>query len=220
MIKIIRDIVGITDTTHATIPFTLENLPDKPLKIEAIVVNGETYTVKTSWIYHVMDDKEVLTTTVNKETHEDGLFVVRVDLSQINASGVYIRVYNDDMSFVTPQIRIMKKSQGSIVTRAIELGFRPKSVKVIDSVDCTANGALVSFDKSNFNIQVLASNNSTSRVPVWEDMTSEYLENKPFEFENNTKDSGKLWSVAVKYVISKQYTNSTVEISDIKLIVL
>lgn len=220
MIKIIRDIVGITDTAHATVPFTLENLPDKSLKIETIAVNGDTYTVKTNWIYQVLDDDEVLTSQITKEKHEDGLFVVRIDLSQINASSIYIRIYNDDTSFITPQIHIMKKSQGSVVTRSIELDFRPKRLKVIDSVECTANGALVPFDNSNFSIQVLASNNSTSKTPVWEDMTSEYLNKSEFIFVNNAKDNGKLWSVSVKYVVRKLSTNSTVEISDIKLVVL
>lgn len=220
MIKIIRDIVGIIDNVHTVVPFTLEKLPDKPLKIETIAVNNDKYTVKTNWIYQVTDSGEVLTTQITKEKHEDGLFVVRVNLSEINASSIYIRVYNEDTSFITPQIYIMKKSQGTITTNAIELGFRPRTVKVLDSVDCTANGAIVSFDKSHFDIQVLASNNSTSQNPTWEDMTSEYLEKRPFEFKNNNKDNGKLWSVAIKYVLSKHYSNSTIEISDIKLTVL
>lgn len=218
MIKILRDVVGV-NSGYAVVPFTVENLPDKALTPEAIIVVGESYTVKTDWIRRVESAGEVTVTTVTKED-TDSVFVLRANLQQLDASSVYIRLYNEDTSFISPQIIIAKSEEGTIITKAIELDYRPKTLKIVDSVDCTVNGALAPFDVSNFEIQILASNNSTSTVPVWEDMTTEYFSKVPFEFTNTEKDDGKLWSVAVKYVVRKLSTNSTVEITDIKLIVL
>ena len=221
MIKILRDVVG-RNGNIVPIPFTLENLPEKALSVEVLIksTSNPKYFVRVDCIYKVTDEGETNITEITKDD-EDGLFVAKIKLSEVaDAESVYIRVYNNDTSFITPQIHITKDSDATLQTHAIELDFRPKSIKVIDSVDCTANGALVAFDASNFKIQVLASNNSTSKTPAWEDMTSEYLNKSEFVFVNNEKDNDKLWSVSVKYVVKKLSTNSTVEISDIKLIVL
>ena len=218
MIKILRDVVGVNQNM-VNIPFTFENLPDKVLTLEAIIFDGQNYLPITDVIYQVINDTETLIETITKE-NEDDLFVAKIDLSQQDAEAVYIRAYNQDESSLTPMIHIAKSENATLQTKAISLDFRPKSVKVIDSVDCTFAGTIAAFTPINFNIQVLASNNSDSSSPVWEDMTAQYLDGTAFEFTNSEKDNDKAWSVAVKYVISKLSTNSTVEISDVKLIVL
>lgn len=221
MIKILRDVVGRKDNI-ANIPFTFKDLPEKPLNIEVLIksASNNEYLVRIDWIYEVTDIGETNVTEITKD-NEDGLFVAKINLVEItDIESVYIRIYNDDTSFITPEIFITKGTDATLQTNAIELDFRPKTLKVIDSVECTANGALVPFDASNFEIQVLASNNSTSQSLTWEDMTSEYLTKSEFVFTNNEKDNGKLWSVSVKYVVRKLSTNNTVEICDIKLIVL
>lgn len=220
MIKILRDVIGRNGTV-ITVPFVLENLPDKPMTPEVIIKTEDSnYVVRTDSIVRVVDDIEEPVTEITKEDN-DGLFIVRLNLASINdAQSLYIRVYNIDTSSISPEIIIAKDSEATIQTRTIDLDFRPKTVKVIDSVICTANGAIVPFDASNFDIQVLVSNNSSSTNPIWEDMTAEYLNHEEFTMYNNQKDSDKLWSIGVKYVVQKHSTNSTIEISDIKLIVL
>lgn len=218
MIKILRDVVGVNQDM-VNIPFTLENLPDKTLTLEAIIFDGQHYLPISDVIYQVTNDSDVVIEEVTKENQDD-LFVVKLDLSQQDAESIYIRIYNQDTSFVTPMIHITKCNTATMQTKAISLDFRPKSVRVLDSVDCTFAGTLAAFDKTNFDIQILTSNNSDSTSPVWEDMTTQYLDKTAFEFTNSEKDNDKAWSVAVKYVVTKLSTNSTVEISDVKLIVL
>ena len=218
MIKILRDVIGVNQGM-VNIPFTLENLPDKALTLEAIIFDGQNYLPVPNVIHQVTNDSETIIEEVIQENQDD-LFVVKLDLTQQDVESVYIRIYNQDTSFVTPMIHITKSESATMQTKAISLEFRPKSVRVLDSVDCTFAGTLAAFDKTNFDIQILASNNSDSTSPVWEDMTTQYLDKTAFEFTNSEKDNDKAWSVAVKYVVTKLSTNSTVEISDVKLIVL
>ena len=63
---------------------------------------------------------------------------------------------------------------------------------------------------SEATIRVYACNNAYDEVKSWEDMTSQYLNNEYYAFENNNKLSDS-WAVSVKYVI--EANNSTGEIS-------
>lgn len=221
MIKVLRDVVGMTEVNKSVvIPFTISNVSDKPMKLEAIIyTSDDEYVVKQDWVRMLGLNEEIILEEVTKE-HEDAAFIVRINLEQVEAKHVYIRMYNSDTSYVSHKIYIAKSGGSTITTKPIELDFRPRNILINDEVDCTANNVEVEFDTINFVIEVMACNNATSNNPVWENMTQQYLARQPFEFTNNIKDNDKTWAVSVRYEITKMTSNSTLELSDIKLTIL
>ena len=78
--------------------------------------------------------------------------------------------------------------------------FKPYAVSLTDKKNIDSEAT----------IRVYACNNAYDEVKSWEDMTSQYLNNEYYAFENNNKLSDS-WAVSVKYVI--EANNSTGEIS-------
>lgn len=222
MINILRDIQGITGT-NVVVPFTLEkaNLRKDPVKVELIgKIDGRATTLPDGLVYVVQDGGTEVAITNITPVDFDSHFIVRIDTTVHDIEQLYIRVYNKDLSFVTPKIHIAKDMELEFVTAPKEAEFRPKTLKITDKVSCTYNGALASLTQDKFDITVSICNNASSATPVWEDVTSAYLSKQPLVFKNSQNDAGVPWAVSIKYQINKTISDSTVEIADIAIMVL
>lgn len=222
MINILRDITGVSETNMLIIPFQLYDLPEDPMNIELVVFKRtrSTEMVTNHFIYRVLENgDEEETLNINQED-EGRTFLIKINTSTLNVDQLYIRIYNKTMSFLSSNIYVLDSESLFFMAKNQEFKKRPKKIKVIDVVDTTSSNTVVPFNRSYFDIQVLVTNNFTSNSPVWENMTDEYLNNEIHTFTNKTKDSDKDWSVSIKYIVNKITKNSTVEFSDIKLVVM
>lgn len=222
MINVLNDIHGISGN-NLVIPFTIDssNLRNTALTVEVIgKIGGKFVELPRGLVYVVKenDTEEPLDTIT--PVYFENLFVVRFNTTTHNVQEIYIRVFNKDVSFVSPKITICRDLDLEFATTPKELAFRPKTVKVTDNVHCIYNGTVSAFTRDKFNIEILISNNANSKVPVWENVTDAYLSGAPLTFKNTEKDDSKPWSVSLKYKIRKTIGDSTVQISDIALLVL
>lgn len=223
MIHILNDVHGISGT-NLVIPFSLDSsdLNNDAVTVEAIGKVGAMYkTLPSGCIFMVNANKveETVSTTI-LPVDFDKVFMLRLNTNTNNVESIYIRIYNKDISVVSPEIFISRQTNLEFSTKPKTLDFRPTSVTIKDNVYCTYNGVVTDLTRDKFDIAIYISNNSTSAEPVWEDVTNDYLTKSPLVFKNTTKDSDKAWSVSVKYKIHKSNGNSTVQISDIAMLVV
>lgn len=222
MINILNDVSGISGT-NLVVPFSLDSsdLNDDALTVEIIGKIGGTYKALPKGCVFMVNTggtEESVNTILPVDF--DKIFMLRINTNTSNVDSVYIRVYNKDVSIVSPEIFVSKETLLEVATKPKVLDFRPTSVIIKDKVYCTYNGAIANLGRDKFEIAIYISNNSTSTTPVWEDVTNEYLADAPLVFKNTTKDSEKTWAVSVKYKIRKINSNSTVQISDIAVLIL
>lgn len=222
MINILRDIVGVSDTNTLTIPFQLYDLPEEPMNIELIIFKRTRSNQMTTnrYIYRILENGDEESVTEIGPEDEGRAFIVKINTSSLNVDQLFIRIYNKDISFITSNIYVLDNQNLFLMTAEQKFKKRPKKIKIVDVVDSTYNNAIVPFDRSYFDIEILVCNNYTSTKPVWEDMTEAYLNKELFTFDNKIKDADKDWTIAVKYNINKITKNSTVELSDIKLVIV
>ena len=222
MINILNDIQGISGT-NLIIPFTLDTskLRESAVTVEAIGKIAGTYkTIPDGSIFVVNDNETEQTVKTILPIDFNKTFVIRLNTSVNNVDSLYIRIYNKDISIVSPEIQICKTTDLEFSTKAKAINFRPQSVTVKDNVHCTYNGAICALTRDKFDIAIYISNNATSKVPVWEDVTNAYLAGSPLVFKNTLKDENQSWAVSVKYKIHKTNGNSTVQVSDIAMMIL
>lgn len=222
MINILNDVHGISGT-NLIIPFSLDysNLQGNVVTVEAIGKIGNKYeTLPKGNIFMVKDNDTEEPVDMIHYIDFARVFVLRLNTSAHNVESIYFRIFNKDMSAISPEIFISRDTLLEFSTKPKELEFRPTSITVKDNVHCTYNNAVVGLTRDKFEISIYISNNSTSEQPVWEDVTNDYLNNLPLVFKNTTKDSGKPWTASVKYKIKKINTNSTVQISDIAMLIV
>lgn len=222
MITILNDIQAVTGNT-LIVPFSLDTskLKDEPLNVEVFGIIGQTVTALPKGLVScVLSGGTEQAMDKIQPAFFKNAFVVRVNLSTYALDGLYIRVYNRFIAWTTPKINVSRLMDMDFHTAPKELAFRPKVIKVNDNVQCTYNRTICALTKDKFNIQIFISNNANSRSPIWEDVTRAYLNNETLVFTNVDKDDDKPWSVSVRYKIGKTIGDSTVQISDIALLVL
>ena len=222
MINILNDIQGISGT-NLIIPFTLDysKLQSSAVTVEAIGKIGGTFKALPEgciFMVNTNDTEQAVKTILPVDFNKT--FVIRLNTTTSNVESVYIRIYNKDLSILSPEIIISRALDLEFATKPKVLDFRPKSVKVTDNVYCTYNGVIVALTQDKFDIQIFVSNNATSKTPTWEDVTNLYLAGSPLSFKNTVKDDTEHWAVSLKYKIHKTNGNSTVQISDITMLVL
>lgn len=117
----------------------------------------------------------------------------------------YIRVGSTDAtgSNVTTWSNSIQVKIGNVLevaTLPSEVDFMPVRINVIDekTIDPIAT------------VSVFACNNALDIAPTWEEITSQYEINQPYEFTNKIKTADK-WSVSIKYQITAN--NAIAEIS-------
>lgn len=222
MINILNDIQGISGT-NLIIPFTLDSssLRDNAVTVEVIGKIGGTFrTLPDGCVFVVnADDTEQAVKTILPSDFKK-VFVVRLNTTTHNVDSLYIRIYNKDLSIVSAEIYISKATTLEFATKPKVVGFRPKAIEVTDNIHCTYNGAIVALTRDKFDIQIMISNNANSTKPVWEDVTNAYLAGQRLPFKNTVKDANQSWSASIKYKIRKTNSNSTVQVSDITMLVL
>ena len=222
MINILNDVQGISGT-NLIIPFSLDpaNLRDDAVTVEAIGKIGGTFkTLPNGCVFVVNDDdtEESISTIIPSDFKK--LFVIRLNTTTHKVDSIYIRIYNKDISIVSPEIYISKDTKLEFSTKPKVVDFRPKAIELTDNVYCTYNGAIVELARDKYNVNIFISNNATSTTPVWEDVTNAYLAGERLIFKNTEKDNSQSWAVSVKYKIQKTNSNSTVQVSDIAMLVL
>lgn len=172
-------------------------------------VEGDTQTLKLQ----IADDSEftqnaqTITTGLKRynstsQQWEDVSSVTNADSGKsfkLSATGItantskYIRIGSTDSgSNTTTWSSSIKVKIGNVLELATlpsEVDFMPLEINVIDkkTIDSKAT------------IKVFACNNALDASPTWEEITSQYQNNQPYEFTNKTADK---WAVSIKYQIT------------------
>lgn len=221
MINVISDVVSVlNDNNRIIIPFTFIGKLYNELNLQAILINEDTEEtqIHTDCLFVNVEGVEKSTNKITEE-NKNGVFSVQINLPSLEYK-VYIRAYDKDTSFISPIITPVGEKECVITTKPKDVNFRPKKISVVDNINCIVNNSKVDLSTAHFDINVFVTNNATSTNVIWEDMTESYLASSEYEINNDAKDFDKPYSVSVKYQLTKLETNSTVEITDIQLIIV
>lgn len=224
MINIINDIQALAGN-FLIVPFSLNKarLGDKAVKVEIVANISDNYAPLPGGSVFIVtpgqDNVEQPIETIRPEQF-DSVFLAKIDTTTFDVREIHIRIYNNTMSYLSPNVIVTTENALDVAVKPIPLDFRPKSLVIKDTVKCTSNNTICDFSRENFDLEVMICNNATSQHPTWEDVTDAYLEKAPLSFKNKQKDDGEVWAVSVRYKVQKTNPTSTVQISDIVLHIL
>lgn len=114
----------------------------------------------------------------------------------VGTTYVRVKITQDSRSyFSNPVFLSTKAGSGTIISKAIEKDFCPEYITFHDIYEVIDSG-------NSIDIRVYACNNALDTNPTWEEVTSEYLNNKVYAFKNKNKVASK-YAVKVKIVVTK-----------------
>lgn len=130
----------------------------------------------------------------------------------VGTTYVRVKITQDSKSyFSNPVFLSTKAGSGTIISKAIEKEFCPEYITFHDIYEVVDSGNSIS-------IRVYACNNALDTNPTWEEVTTEYINNRVYAFKNKTKVATK-YAVKVKIVVTKENADTMFHLYRMQFIV-